>query len=267
MPLAAEQPTGERASDSDGASSRPIKAASPGPAGTTATQAPARASLGDRLIALTQDLTVDAFVVKHERWVPLVIFAITFFTRFYRLDKPPGVVFDEHHFGRFTGQYLAGTYYFDIHPPLVSLLRLCGRVAVGRPSRSTMHTHTQHCTLSRAIASRNVLHTHTQGKLVFYWVARAVGYDYTVCHYEKIDDPYAPDCKFYWLRATAALFGSATAPLVYYIARGFGGSVWAGLLASLLFCFDGLNAGACVITAARPASPPLPVVAGCGHHN
>jgi dolichyl-phosphate-mannose--protein O-mannosyl transferase len=28
------------------------------------------------------------------------------------------VVFDEYHFGRFTNQYHAGTYLFDIHPPL-----------------------------------------------------------------------------------------------------------------------------------------------------
>jgi len=28
------------------------------------------------------------------------------------------VVFDEYHFGRFNNQYHAGTYFFDIHPPL-----------------------------------------------------------------------------------------------------------------------------------------------------
>jgi len=44
---------------------------------------------------------------------------------------------DESHFGRFTGQYHAGTYLFDIHPPL--------------------------------------------GKLVFYWVGKLTGYDYTKC--------------------------------------------------------------------------------------
>ena len=35
---------------------------------------------------------------------------------------PAGVVFDETHFGRFTNQYLAGTYLFDIHPPLGKLV-------------------------------------------------------------------------------------------------------------------------------------------------
>jgi hypothetical protein len=48
------------------------------------------------------------------RWLPLLIFAVALFTRFYRLDCPPGVVFDESHFGRFTNQYTAGEYYFDV---------------------------------------------------------------------------------------------------------------------------------------------------------
>ncbi|RYY38593.1 phospholipid carrier-dependent glycosyltransferase [archaeon] len=52
---------------------------------------------------------------------PVLIFALAAFTRLYRLDKPGGVVFDEHHFGRFTNQYNAGTYLFDIHPPLGKL--------------------------------------------------------------------------------------------------------------------------------------------------
>lgn len=51
-------------------------------------------------------------------WMPLIVFVIAMFTRFWRLFNPPAVVFDEHHFGRFTNQYNAGTYFFDIHPPL-----------------------------------------------------------------------------------------------------------------------------------------------------
>ncbi len=51
---------------------------------------------------------------RHERWVPFLLLLITGFTRYYRLDKPTGVVFDEFHFGRFTNQYHAGTYLFDI---------------------------------------------------------------------------------------------------------------------------------------------------------
>lgn len=51
-------------------------------------------------------------------WIPLVLTVIAAFTRYWRLDRPPAVVFDEHHFGRFTNQYWKGEYFFDIHPPL-----------------------------------------------------------------------------------------------------------------------------------------------------
>ena len=57
-------------------------------------------------------------------WVPAILTALAFATRFWRLDEPPAVVFDEHHFGRFTNQYWKGEYFFDIHPPLGT----CGSV-------------------------------------------------------------------------------------------------------------------------------------------
>lgn len=104
---------------------------------------------------------------------------------------------DESHFGRFTGQYHAGTYLFDIHPPL--------------------------------------------GKLVFYWVGLLTGYDYKECSYANITDVYGPKCKFMVLRATSALFGAGILPLMYLIARQWGASVRASLLAALLLNFDGLN--------------------------
>lgn len=46
----------------------------------------------------------------------LVVFVIL--TRFYGLDHPPKVVFDEVHFGLYATKYLSNSYYFDIHPPL-----------------------------------------------------------------------------------------------------------------------------------------------------
>jgi dolichyl-phosphate-mannose--protein O-mannosyl transferase len=79
------------------------------------------------------------------------------------------------------------------------------------------------------------------GKLTFWAVGKLVGYDANVCNYTKIDTPYAEDCKYIWLRATAAFFGSATAPIFYQLARGFGASPRGSLLTSVLFIFDGLN--------------------------
>lgn len=42
---------------------------------------------------------------RNEGIVHWIVLAIAAFTRYYRLDQPPGVVFDETHFGRFTNQY------------------------------------------------------------------------------------------------------------------------------------------------------------------
>ena len=64
----------------------------------------------------------ERFLEKWEYpWIPLVLFVIAVATRFWRLEEPKGVVFDEHHFGGFTNKYLRGKYLFDIHPPLGKL--------------------------------------------------------------------------------------------------------------------------------------------------
>jgi Dolichyl-phosphate-mannose-protein mannosyltransferase len=60
------------------------------------------------------EVAEKSWLEVHQDWVPWLLLAITAFTRYYRLDKPTGVVFDEFHFGRFTNQYHMGTYLFDI---------------------------------------------------------------------------------------------------------------------------------------------------------
>ncbi|KAI5474151.1 SET domain-containing protein 6 [Pseudohyphozyma bogoriensis] len=42
--------------------------------------------------------------------------------RFYKIDHPAGVVFDEVHFGKFASYYIRREYFFDVHPPLAKLL-------------------------------------------------------------------------------------------------------------------------------------------------
>ena len=42
---------------------------------------------------------------RNEAIVHWIVLALAAFSRYYRLDRPPGVVFDETHFGRFTNQY------------------------------------------------------------------------------------------------------------------------------------------------------------------
>jgi C-terminal four TMM region of protein-O-mannosyltransferase/Dolichyl-phosphate-mannose-protein mannosyltransferase len=79
------------------------------------------------------------------------------------------------------------------------------------------------------------------GKLVFYYISYFAGYNHAHCGYANIQDQYGPQCKYIVLRAIAAFFGSITSPFLYGIVRGFGGSIRAGIIAALLFTFDGLN--------------------------
>lgn len=56
-----------------------------------------------------------------EHVVAVLLTLLAAFTRFYRLDQPAAVVFDEFHFGRFLNKYVTGRYLFDMHPPLAKL--------------------------------------------------------------------------------------------------------------------------------------------------
>lgn len=51
-----------------------------------------------------------------------VLTAIAFALRFYKINQPDQVVFDEVHFGKFASFYITREYYFDVHPPFAKLL-------------------------------------------------------------------------------------------------------------------------------------------------
>ncbi|GAA5849445.1 hypothetical protein JCM8547_000453 [Rhodosporidiobolus lusitaniae] len=50
------------------------------------------------------------------------IFLLAAAFRFYRIDYPAGVVFDEVHFGKFASYYIRREFFFDVHPPLAKLM-------------------------------------------------------------------------------------------------------------------------------------------------
>lgn len=59
------------------------------------------------------------FSVRFEiNGVTLILFVVAFALRFYELDQPSSVVFDELHYGRFISLYLRRTFFFDSQPPL-----------------------------------------------------------------------------------------------------------------------------------------------------
>ncbi|KAG9043252.1 hypothetical protein FS837_009835 [Tulasnella sp. UAMH 9824] len=50
------------------------------------------------------------------------LFIIALGLRFYKINHPDQVVFDEVHFGKFAAYYILREYYFDVHPPFAKLL-------------------------------------------------------------------------------------------------------------------------------------------------
>ncbi|XP_058148957.1 protein O-mannosyl-transferase 2 isoform X2 [Dasypus novemcinctus] len=52
-------------------------------------------------------------------WALLALVTLlSFATRFYRLDQPPHICWDETHFGKMGSYYINRTFFFDVHPPL-----------------------------------------------------------------------------------------------------------------------------------------------------
>ncbi|KRT84609.1 hypothetical protein AMK59_2027 [Oryctes borbonicus] len=47
-----------------------------------------------------------------------LLFFSALFTRFYRLEEPKNIVFDELHYGKYVSLYMKNTFFFDSHPPL-----------------------------------------------------------------------------------------------------------------------------------------------------
>ncbi|KAG6909028.1 hypothetical protein DXG01_002302 [Tephrocybe rancida] len=67
---------------------------------------------------------VEQLLETHQASVIVVsiLTALSFALRFYKINAPDQVVFDEVHFGKFASYYLRREYYFDVHPPFAKLL-------------------------------------------------------------------------------------------------------------------------------------------------
>ncbi|KAL0640349.1 Dolichyl-phosphate-mannose--protein mannosyltransferase 4 [Maublancomyces gigas] len=81
----------------------------------------------DEPIVKAEARNVPILVSKPPRQLghKLALFVVTvaaFITRFWKINHPNQVVFDEVHFGKFASYYLQRTYFFDVHPPFGKLL-------------------------------------------------------------------------------------------------------------------------------------------------
>jgi dolichyl-phosphate-mannose--protein O-mannosyl transferase len=198
-----DTPTSKTVSSVDFPDSKPISLATKLSDEALSTNTSSNTKTGPSSISAATD-----FVLQYERYIPYFLFFIALCTRFYRLSKPPGVVFDESHFVRFTNQYTARTYFFDIHPPLAKLTLWFVGLFVG---------HNQPNPSTRPFMSLD-----------------------TDCNYKHINEDYK--CTTYvYLRGVAAMASSISVLVFYYITRNFGGGPYAGIVASGLLLFDMLN--------------------------
>ena len=82
------------------------------------------------------------------------------------------------------------------------------------------------------------------GKLTFMAAGLLTGYEESRCDYEPPaghSHMYAPDCQYYLLRGTAAIFSVAGVVLVYLLSRRLGGSPVGATVSALLIALDMLN--------------------------
>ena len=78
-------------------------------------------STGANDIGLTDEELRGEGLPWHDHAWALTLFACAACVRMYDIGHPAGVVFDEHHYGRFVNRYFAGKFFFDSHPPLAKL--------------------------------------------------------------------------------------------------------------------------------------------------
>src|SRR5215208_6449640 len=68
----------------------------------------------------------------------LILSAASALMHFWRLFTPRAVVWDEIHFEKHAGHYLAGTFYFDVHPPLGKLFYAIEAQLFGIPASALL---------------------------------------------------------------------------------------------------------------------------------
>lgn len=76
-------------------------------------------------------LNLNYYLNLNERHILIAIVLLGLSTRFYNIDKPAHVCWDETHFGKMASWYINRTFFFDVHPPLGKMLIALSGYATG----------------------------------------------------------------------------------------------------------------------------------------
>ncbi|CAG0918698.1 unnamed protein product, partial [Notodromas monacha] len=195
-------------------------------------------------------IEIDGFAV--------LLFVMAFATRFYRLDEPRHIVFDELHYGKFAQMYQKQAFFFDSQPPLgKQLVALAVRFSgigdaalnytftkIGAPYAPDMPVFAMRFVpaLCGCILVPIIYHlvvemgfSHFAAGIAALLVLFDAALNYT---FTKIGAPYAPDMPVFAMRFVPALCGCILVPIIYHLVVEMGFSHFAAGIAALLVLFD-----------------------------
>jgi dolichyl-phosphate-mannose--protein O-mannosyl transferase len=183
----------------------------------------------------------------------LIGFTLSAFAmRFYHLDQPREVVFDEYHFFYFVMDYEKGEYFFDIHPPLGKLL-LWGNAklyGINQFADKTIKAkkRQQQAIQQETIFSEKIKQFETNSlsaqeiasfrKQYQDLYNKHLNQQSTPTETKKIGAQYDEYLNVFGIRSLPAFFGALLIPVVFLGIFFLTGSVWGASLSSLFFLFE-----------------------------
>lgn len=173
-------------------------------------------------------------------------------TRFYHLDQPKAVVFDEFHFFHFVTEYEKGKYFFDIHPPLGKLILWANAKQYGLEeyvhdivseeqkqkeiSQQLLQVKDEYVALQQ-IESANPLLESTKKR---YEELEATKKQLESAQGESYDigRAYSDTLNLWGIRSIPALFGAILVPLMFLFALLLSRSVAVASVVGMITAFD-----------------------------